>query len=189
MNKAVFLDRDGVINEVCYDDDRGIYSATTVEEFNVLPCVKEAIAILKEHGFVIIVVTNQPGVAFGYIKKEDVYRIDVKLKEECLVDGVYHCFHHPKYTGECDCRKPKPGLLVQAAKQFNIDLKNSYMIGDNLSDIKAGEACRKTFLIGNSLRCDACKMFEKKNIKPDYIVEDLYSAVTIITKLEQKTDE
>lgn len=149
MNKAVFLDRDGVINEVCYDDDRGIYSATTLDECRFLPKVKEAITLLKKNGYLVIVVSNQPGVAFGYLKKEVVHQIDLKMKGELHVDGTYYCFHHPKITGDCECRKPKSGLLKQAAEEFNIDLKESYMVGDNLSDIKAGEVCKKTFLIGN----------------------------------------
>jgi D-glycero-D-manno-heptose 1,7-bisphosphate phosphatase len=188
MNKAVFLDRDGVINEVCYDDERGIYSATTLEDFKFLPKIKEAISILKERGFLVIVVSNQPGVAFGYLRKEVVNQIDVKMKKELHIDGSYYCFHYPKITGECECRKPKSGLLEQAADEFNINLTESYMVGDNLSDIKAGEVCRKTFLIGNQ-RCDLCNLFDKKNIKPDFIVEDLYSAAKIIIEFKQNKEE
>ncbi len=188
MNKAVFLDRDGVINEVCYDDDRGIYTATTLAECIFLPKVKEAIALLKRKGYLVIVVSNQPGVAFGYLKKEVVHQIDLKMKEELHIDGSYYCFHHPKITSACECRKPKSGLLKQAADEFNIDLRASYMIGDNLSDIKAGEVCKNTFLIGNK-RCDLCNLIEKKSIKPDFIVEDLYSAAKKITELEPDKEE
>lgn len=188
MNKAVFLDRDGVINEVCYDDERGIYTATTLEEFRFLPNVKEAIALIKKNGYLAIIVSNQPGVAFGYLKKEIVNQIDLKLKKTFHIDGSYYCFHHPKITGECECRKPKSGLLLQAARELNIDLQESFMVGDNLSDIKAGDVCKKTFLIGNQ-RCDLCTLFERKNIKPDYIVEDLYSAVKVILELKPNKEE
>ncbi len=188
MNKAVILDRDGVINEVCYDDERGIYSPTSLEEYRFLPKVKEAIAILKKNGYLVIVVSNQPGIAFGYLKKEVVHQIDLKMKAELHVDGTYHCFHHPKITGDCECRKPKSGLLKQAANELNIDLKESYMVGDNLSDIKAGEVCKKTFLIGNQ-RCDLCNLFEKTKIRPDFIVEDLYSAIQKIIELDLNKEE
>nr|MDO8118499.1 HAD-IIIA family hydrolase [Candidatus Sigynarchaeota archaeon] len=185
---AVFLDRDGVINEVCYDDDRGIYTATTLDECRFLPKVKEAIMLLKKNGYLVIVVSNQPGVAFGYLKKEVVQQIDLKLKKLFHIDGAYYCFHHPRITGECECRKPKSGLLQQAASDFDINLKESFMVGDNLSDIEAGKACKKTFLIGNH-RCDLCTLCEKKNIKPDFIVEDLYSAAKIITSMEHGEEE
>ncbi|NMC05887.1 MAG: HAD family hydrolase [Candidatus Lokiarchaeota archaeon] len=188
MHKAVFLDRDGVINEVCYDDDRGIYSPVSLEEFKILHGVKEAIKALKDRGFIVVVVSNQPGIAFGHLKKAILHQIDLKMKDELAIDGIYYCFHHPKVTGECNCRKPKPGLLQQAMIDFNIDMARSYMVGDNLSDIEAGAGCKKTILIGHQ-RCDVCTLAARKNIKPDYIVADLQSAVQVISTLDANEDE
>ena len=174
--KAVFLDRDGVINELCYHDDKGIYSAMALEEFRVLPKVKEAIKQLKDEGYLIIVVSNQPGVAFGYLKKEEVEKINQFLKTELGVDGIYNCFHHPEFTGECDCRKPKEGMLLQAAKDFGIDIASSYLVGDNLSDIQAGGRCKKRILIGVK-NLDMYRIIESKDIHPDHIVMNLFEAV------------
>ncbi|MBN2421626.1 HAD-IIIA family hydrolase [Candidatus Woesearchaeota archaeon] len=185
MNKAVFLDRDGVINKLMYHDDKGIYSAKNLDEFIILQDVKEAIAEIKRVGFKIIVVSNQPGVAFGYIKKQDLEKIDEYMKSELGINFIYNCIHHPKYTGECECRKPKSGMLLRAAKEHNIDLKESYMIGDLLSDIEAGKVCKTTIML-SELKCALCKIMHEKKINPDYFAKNLKDAVTIIKKLEGK---
>jgi D-glycero-D-manno-heptose 1,7-bisphosphate phosphatase len=181
MKKAVFLDRDGVINEICYHDQKGIYSAMDLDEFKTFPGVKDAIKRLKDNGFLVIVVANQPGVAFGYLKKENVDKIDEFMRNDLGVDAVYNCFHHPKYTGECDCRKPKDGLLVNASKDFDIDITESFMVGDNIMDILAGKKCKKFFFIGK-LRADLIGLFEKYDVKPDCIINDLKEAVDSILK-------
>jgi len=179
MKKAVFLDRDGVINEMCYHDQKGIYSAMDLEEFKVLSGVKDAIKRLKKNGFLVIVIANQPGVSFGYLKKENVAKIDDFMKNDLGVDAVYNCFHHPKYTGDCDCRKPKDGLLIKAAKDFDIDVSDSFMVGDNIMDIIAGKRCKEFFFIGK-LRADLIGLFEKYNANPDHVVGNLSEAVDII---------
>ena len=180
MNKAIFLDRDGVINKVCYHDEKGVYSARSLKEFEILPDVKESIKKLKENGFLVIVISNQPGVAFDYIKKEDVAKIDEFMKKELSVDAVYNCFHHPEFTGECDCRKPKGGMIKKAVKEFDIDLNESFMIGDNLMDIKAGENCKKTFLIVRKKSVDLLNLIEDTSIHPTHIVKSLEEAVNAI---------
>ena len=179
-NKAVFLDRDGVINQVCYHDEKGIYSAMNLEEFKVLPKVKEAIKSLKDHGFKTVVISNQPGVAFGYLKKREVEKIDKFLKKKLGIDAVYNCYHHPKITGECTCRKPKGGMIKRAVKELDIDLNRSFMVGDNLADIKAGEKCKKTFLIAKKKSVDLLNLIEDKGIYPTHIVKSLEEATKII---------
>jgi D-glycero-D-manno-heptose 1,7-bisphosphate phosphatase len=147
LNRAVFLDRDGVINvEKEY--------LHRVGDFEFLPGVPQALRLLKEAGFLLIVVTNQSGVARGYYSLEDVECLHRHLQDQlapygAAVDGFYVCPHHPEYgtgdlTGECSCRKPLPGMIEKAAVDFQIDPARSYLVGDKLSDIEAGEAagCR-----------------------------------------------
>lgn len=154
--KAVFLDRDGTVNKyVGFLRDRG--------DFELIDGVAEAIRKINESGYLAIVVTNQPVIARGEVTVEELEEIHKKMEtllgaKGAYVDAIYYCPHHPHkgYEGEvpelkidCDCRKPKPGMLLKAAEDFNIDLSQSWMIGDGENDIKAGKAagCR-TALIG-----------------------------------------
>ena len=182
MKKAVFLDRDGVINKQCYHDEKGIYSAMDLDEFEIYPDVKESINRLKDAGFMVIVITNQAGVAFGYLKKENVEKISEFMAKDLNVDDVYVCYHHPNHTGGCDCRKPKDGMVKQAAKDHDIDVSKSFLVGDNLSDIEAGKKCKKTFLVVKKKRNDLFNLMEEMNINPDYTVKNLEEAVKIILK-------
>lgn len=159
MNRAVFLDRDGVLNGLIYRPEEGVYdSPYCLEEFCLSPRVAEAIALIHHLGMLAIVVSNQPGVAKG---KCDGLTLDVLTRhlcrelerQEARLDGIYYCVHHPEalvphLRVACDCRKPRPGLLLQAAREHSIDLCRSYMVGDSPKDIEAGLAagCR-TILI------------------------------------------
>ena len=149
--KAIFLDRDGVLNRLI--TERGPRETPTKpEELELLPNVTEALALLKSGGFTLIVVTNQPNVAKGKSTWEEQVGIEQKLVqllgENAKVDAVYSCYHHPdpkqvvvpSMLNDCECRKPKPGLLHQAAKHFDIDFDTAWLIGDNSSDIEAGLA-------------------------------------------------
>jgi len=195
-NKAVFLDRDGVINEVIYHKEMGIIdSPFTVEQFKLLPKVAEAINIFHDLGFRVIVVSNQPGMAKDHFSIDVFEKIREKMntelkKDDAEVDAEYYCFHHPyatvkKYKKICNCRKPKPGMLQKAAEEHNIDLSKSWMIGDGIIDIAAGQTagCR-TILIGR-MKCDLCKIMEDENVKPDYIKPNLYKASLIIKNKER----
>jgi D,D-heptose 1,7-bisphosphate phosphatase len=154
--KAIFLDRDGTINKY-------VGYLTQPEEFELLPGVAEAIRKINNSGYLAIVVTNQPGLAQGRFTKEDLRHIHNKMetllgKEGAFINRLYYCPHHPDkgFPGEvpelkvhCVCRKPEPGMLLQAAKDFNIDLSASWMIGDDFRDIEAGRrAGCQTALIG-----------------------------------------
>ena len=144
--KAIFLDRDGTINKM-------VGFITKPEQFELLPGVAKAIKAINKSGYLAIVITNQPVIARGDCTFEQLQTIHNKMetelgKEGAFVDAIYVCPHHtdkgfsgerPEYKCDCDCRKPKPGLLLQAAKDFNIDLSQSYMIGDSDGDVKAGE--------------------------------------------------
>lgn len=154
--KAIFLDRDGTINKY-------VGFLRDVNEFELIDGVAEAIKRINESGYLCIVVTNQPVIARGEVKVDELDLIHNKMetllgKQGAYIDGLYYCPHHPHkgYEGEipelkfdCDCRKPKPGMLIQAAKDFNIDLGLSWMIGDGENDVKAGiNAGCHTALIG-----------------------------------------
>ena len=144
--KAIFLDRDGTINKM-------VGFITKPEQFELLPGVAKAIKAINKSGYLAIVITNQPVIARGDCTFEQLQTIHNKMetelgKEGAFVDAIYVCPHHtdkgfsgerPEYKCDCDCRKPKPGLLLQAAKDFNIDLSQSYMIGDSDRDVEAGE--------------------------------------------------
>ena len=189
--KAVFLDRDGVINELIYHQDQGIIdSPFTVEQFRLLPGVGEAIKKFREMEYKVIVVSNQPGIAKGYVSEESFKTISLKMKEKlikegALLDGEYYCFHHPqakikKYKADCECRKPNPGMLLQAARDLDIDLSQSWMIGDGLTDIQAGKraGCR-TILLGR-MKCELCHLMNENDAKPDAVCSDILEAVKVI---------
>ncbi|MFC1988432.1 D-glycero-alpha-D-manno-heptose-1,7-bisphosphate 7-phosphatase, partial [Chloroflexota bacterium] len=141
MNRAVFLDRDGVINELVYFEEPGIIdSPFTVEQLRLFPWVGEAINSLTEAGYKVSIVSNQPGIAKGHLSQPTFEKIEQKMKGDLLqngasVDGEYYCFHHPDAMIDslrinCECRKPKPGLLFRAARELNVDLSQSWMVGD-----------------------------------------------------------
>ena len=195
MSRAVFLDRDGVINELIYYPEHGIIdSPFNVEQFKLIPGVCEAINKFHELGLEVIIVSNQPGIAKGYFSEENFNEIGGKMKEElakegAVLDGEYYCFHHPeakveKLNVNCECRKPKPGLLLKAAKDKNIDLSQSWMVGDGLTDVKAGEnAGCKTILLGK-MKCELCHLMDEQDTHPDFIAPNLFDASQIIVKEE-----
>jgi D-glycero-D-manno-heptose 1,7-bisphosphate phosphatase len=140
---AAFLDRDGVINE----DRNYVYR---VEDFQFLPGVLDACREFVRAGYLLVIVTNQAGIARGYYDTRDFEKLTAWMRERFLEAGaplaaVYHCPHHPEASIEslrvaCDCRKPAPGLILQAARELGIDLGRSFLVGDKLSDIEAGRA-------------------------------------------------
>ena len=135
LKKALFLDRDGVINI----EKNYLYKK---EDFEFIEGIFELCSFYQKLGYLIFVVTNQSGIARGYYTQENFeflseWMIEEFLNEKILISKVYNCPHHPKITGECSCRKPNPGMLLQANNEFNIDLVNSIMIGDKERDIQA----------------------------------------------------
>ncbi len=141
-NKAAFIDRDGVINE-----ERNYVHR--ISDFVLLPGAIEGLILLRDAGYRLIVVTNQAGIARGYYEQDEMDRLHDHMRELLAEQGVsldtiYFCPHHPQgsiehLAIECNCRKPSPGMLLQAAKEFDLDLASSVMIGDKLSDVQAGK--------------------------------------------------
>jgi len=195
MSRAVFLDRDGVINELVYCPEQGIIdSPFTVEQLRFFPWAGEAVRKLSEAGYKVIVVSNQPGIAKGHLSRETFEKIRQKMKRELAKNGAslyreYYCFHHPDAKVDslrvnCECRKPKPGLLLQAKKELDIDLSQSWMVGDGLTDVQAGKSAGcKTILLGNA-KCELCRLMDKEDARPDDIALDLLDAVSIILNSE-----
>lgn len=150
MKRAVFIDRDGTINF----EKEYLFRA---EECELIPGTAQAIHLLNDAGYLVVVVTNQSGVARGYYTEEDVHLLHRHISAElgksgARVDGWFYCPHHPEGRGSyalpCRCRKPQPGMLLEAARRLDIDLESSFMIGDKLADVQAGHAagCR-AFLV------------------------------------------
>jgi D-glycero-D-manno-heptose 1,7-bisphosphate phosphatase len=135
VRRAVFLDRDGVINANIERDGR-LLAPRSLDQFAIMPGVKDAVARLRGAGFVVIVITNQPDIATGHITRAVLDRMHDKLNAELAVDDIKVCTHVD--ADKCACRKPKPGLLYEAAAERGIDLPASFMVGDRLSDIEAG---------------------------------------------------
>jgi len=153
MNKAVFIDRDGtLIKDVPYNAN------TALIQF--LPNAIESLTALKENNFLLILISNQSGIAKGLFTIDELEEMHQAIQKTLLnfnvwLDEIYYCPHHPEgkikqYSIECDCRKPKPGLILQAAKEYDIDLSGSWMIGDILNDVEAGNTAGcKTILLDN----------------------------------------
>ena len=186
MKNAIFLDRDGVLNK----DTNLIHKK---EDIIILPKVKEALELLKKD-FLLIVITNQPVIARGLITEKGIEEINNNLNSQLdnLINKFYFCPHHPnadliEFRKICDCRKPSSGMILKAKDDFNIDLKNSWMIGDMPSDIACGKnAGVKTILTkseNNNKIIESDKKFDGS--KPDHIFDDLYKAAKFIVKKDQ----
>ena len=183
MRRAVFIDKDGtLISNVPYNADPD----KIVLEYGV----PEGLRLLQESGYALIVVSNQAGIAHGYFREEDMRPVIVRVRqllheEGITLDGFYYCPHHPAgkilaYAISCDCRKPLPGMLLQAAKEMDIFLPESWMIGDILHDVEAGNraGCRSVLLNkGNET------VWEMNDYnKPEHIANDMLEAARLIVK-------
>jgi D-glycero-D-manno-heptose 1,7-bisphosphate phosphatase len=173
MRRAVFLDRDGVLNKA-YVRDGKPYSPDTIEEMIIPDDAAEALGRLRQHGFRLIVATNQPDIRRGRLTRADVDAMNGYLRSKLPLDAIEICPHDD--ADHCDCRKPKPGLLLQAAEREGIDLSQSFMVGDRFRDIEAGHGagCR-TILIGDGYG-------ETFKAQPDATVSTLSEAADWILK-------
>ena len=171
VNRAVFLDRDGVINVAVVRGGRP-FPPASLEEFEFLPGVAEAINDLGQAGFKIIVVTNQPDVATGVQRRDVVEAMQARIESRLTVDGFKVCYHRDE--DGCTCRKPKPGMLVEAAAEWSLDLKQSYMVGDRWRDVEAGKGagCRTILIEGGYA--------ERQAQCPDAVVHSLPEATALI---------
>ncbi len=182
MRPAVFLDRDGTINE-----QMGYINH--IDRFHLLPRAAQAIRLLNEQGIPVVVVTNQSGLARGYFPESLLSAVHKKMAEELAaagahVDGIYICPHHPEAREErfrvaCACRKPQNGLFLQAARELDLDLSRSYVVGDRWSDLKAARSCqaRGVLVLTGYGKGDYEYIGPTQEIQPDFVAEDLLGAV------------
>ena len=193
--KGVFLDRDGVINSYAYNAEFGtVDSPANPGEFVLTPGAAEAIAKLNAAGFFVAVVSNQPGLAKGRFSPTLLEAVTEEMKQQlsragARVDAVYYCVHHPQakieqYRIACDCRKPKPGLLYRAAGEWDIDLEQSYVIGDGVVDVLAGKQAGAKTLFAGARKGYVLSELERHNAWPNAIVNDLPEAVEWICRAE-----
>lgn len=188
---AVFVDRDGVINKIVWNEDiEQLDSPMKVREFEFLPDTAEALKTIKEKGYYIFIVTNQPGAAKGKtdlatLYDINTYMIDTLSKEGVDIDDIFMCPHYPKELPQtkekflikkCGCRKPEPGLIYRAMRKYELDMSSSFMIGDSCTDVTAGSAVGLSTIFIGDLKCDLCKKLG--DISPDYIAKDLFDAAS-----------
>lgn len=180
LRKAVFLDRDGVVNV-----DKGYVHR--VEDFQFLPGAPEAIRLLNDAGYLVIVVTNQSGVARGFYTLDDVRLLHDHVTAELArrgsrIDAYYICPHHPDHGpdgrgGECLCRKPLPGMLLAAAADLSVDLSRSFMIGDKISDVEAGLAAGCSPVLVGGAEAETAQAARRQGVA---VCKDLMEAVELI---------
>lgn len=180
---AVFLDRDGTINE-----DPGYLG--NPELVKLYPGAGKALAKLKRLKFKLIVVSNQSGIARGLITSEDVDAVNNRINElltedEASIDRFYYCPYHPDFSTpeECKCRKPSPEMVLTAAAENNIDLNGSYLIGDSMSDIQCGATAGvKTILVKTGYGYDKISALKIEKILPNFVADNLEDAYNLIQK-------
>ncbi|EEF15720.1 D,D-heptose 1,7-bisphosphate phosphatase [Actinobacillus minor 202] len=179
-NKAIFLDRDGTIN---IDHDY----VHKIDDFQFIEGVGKALKQLQDKGYLLVIVTNQSGIARGYFSEEQFHQLtewmDWSLDEDygVVLDGIYYCPHHPEGKGEyrevCDCRKPNAGMFLQAIKDLNIDPAKSYMVGDKLEDLLAAEAAGvKTKVLVHTGKA----VTEEGKAKADLVLDSLVDLVRYV---------
>jgi len=187
MKKAVFLDRDGVLNELVPNPSTGEYEPPhSPDDLIIFPDVIESLRILQDAGFELFLISNQPDYAKGKTPLENLQAVHAKLDRIVRSEGIrfreyYYCYHHPQgkvpeYSFECECRKPKPFFILMAAKRYTLDLSRSWMVGDRDSDIECGKAAgTKTIMIENPQ-----SLKYRTSSQPDFTVANLIDALQII---------
>jgi D-glycero-D-manno-heptose 1,7-bisphosphate phosphatase len=189
--KAVLLDRDGVINSLVYHEDAGVIDAPfTTSQFKLLPRVPQAIRLLNDLGLKTAIVSNQPGIAKGHLRRETLKIFEQMMltsieEADGRIDQIYYCLHHPKaevpeLRQSCRCRKPEIGLLEQAARDLNASLDECYMIGDGIPDLQAGlrAGCRTIFI--GRWKCEICQFANGDDLRPHSVAKDLWEACQLI---------
>ena len=189
--RAVLLDRDGIINELMYFPDQGtVDSPFLPDQMKLTPFAINSINRFHQLNFKVFVISNQPGMARAHFDQATFDAISCRMREllkqgDAYVDGEYYCFHHPqgsreKYRIVCDCRKPKPGMILRAASDHGFSIPDTFFIGDGIVDIKAGRAAGcKTILIA-SANGFLLRLLAEQNAEPDFLVRTLDEAVKVV---------
>ena len=190
-HKAAFLDRDGVLNEMVYYPEHGYAdSPFTPSQFELVEGVGQTLRTIREAGFKLVVVSNQPGIAKRQFTMQTFKKIQKRMQKELAdegieLDGEYYCFHHPrakiaKYRVDCDCRKPKPGLLLRAADELGLALEDSVMIGDGLTDVIAGKRAGCTTVLVTNLNSLVNRLISERGAVPDFVARDVTEVADIV---------
>jgi D-glycero-D-manno-heptose 1,7-bisphosphate phosphatase len=181
-NKAVFLDRDGTLNE-----DTGYIS--NPNNIVLFPDVGESLSLLKnKYNYKLIVISNQSGVSRGLISEQDVINVNSEINKKLAqynvsIDGFYYCIHHPEFSNqeECECRKPSPKMILDSAREHKIDLTLSYLIGDTVSDIEAARnAGIKSILVKTGKGLESFSMLQNENKLPSFVADNFKGACQFI---------
>lgn len=193
---AVFVDRDGTLNEMVYDDTHGLLDSPRLpEQVKLRPGAAAFLKTIKERGFMAVVVTNQPGIAKGTLSRAALEAVNRELlsllrAEGAAWDALYFCPHHPSYpetskqahASACTCRKPNPGMLLTAAQEHGIDLSRSWMVGDGLNDVQAGNRAGSRTCLVTSLKIEQVeRFFGIEDALPDFIAANLLAAAELIS--------
>jgi D-glycero-D-manno-heptose 1,7-bisphosphate phosphatase len=193
-NKALFLDRDGVITDFIYDQETGvIHTPFHSKEVKLIFGIDELLKFANEKGYLTIVISNQPGIGLGKLSEENFQKVNGEMKRQLAekgahIDHEYYCLHNPyavieKYRQVCDCRKPKIGLFQKASQELEIDLSSSWMIGDSPTDIIAGhDAGCHTILLSSFKEGRYLEIVKRElgDIMPDHFVKKLPDTISII---------
>jgi D-glycero-D-manno-heptose 1,7-bisphosphate phosphatase len=196
--RAILLDRDGIINEMVYYPDHGLVDSPFVpSQYVLVDGIGKVLQGLKAGGFKLIVVSNQPGIAKRRFTMGTFRRVQAKMRRLLAAEGVeldaeYYCFHHPmgrvaKYRVDCDCRKPKPGMLLRAAKEHAISLRDSVMVGDGLSDVLAGKSAGCTTVLVANMNSFLAKLIGEQRSEPTYVARNLIELTDIVKRMDGKT--
>jgi D-glycero-D-manno-heptose 1,7-bisphosphate phosphatase len=182
---AVFLDRDGVLNEMVYDSTHGLLdSPRRPEQVVLMKNARELIQGLRELGYKVVVVTNQPGIAKGTLTPEELHAVHERLGQAlhpAAWDALEYCPHHPDYGVACACRKPGPGMLYKAASAEGIDLAKSWMVGDGLVDVQAGRAAGCRTVLVTKLKVNVVeRFFEMEGAQPDFVARHLLEVLECV---------
>lgn len=188
---AIFLDRDGVVNQLVYNPETKEYESPLSEkDLKIIPRIFSPLKKLKQKGFFLFIVSNQPSYAKGKTALGTLHRIHKLMHKKMIARGVefneyFYCYHHPEgivknYSGKCLCRKPKPYFIFKAKKKYGLDIRQSWFIGDQDSDVLCGQAAgARTILIK-----ERHSKNKRGQSKPDYYVDSLAEAADIILKLK-----
>jgi D-glycero-D-manno-heptose 1,7-bisphosphate phosphatase len=185
------MDRDGIINELLYDPEHGIVdSPFTPGQFTLTAFAVAAVNRCHDLGFKVILISNQPGMAKGHFDEATFDSISRRMREllrkgNAYLDGEYYCFHHPaatreEYRKDCECRKPKPGLIFKAARDYDLSLTDSFFVGDGIVDVKAGRAAGCMTILVASTNDFLLRLLKEQNTEPTYLVRTLEDAVRTV---------
>lgn len=182
---AVFLDRDGTLNEMVYDPTHGLLdSPRRPGQVRAVAHADQLLRELRAMGFLIVLVTNQPGIAKGTLAVEELHAVNLELAKALAPshwDALEFCPHHPEFGPACGCRKPLPGMLLKAAREHGVDLQKSWMVGDGLVDVQAGKAAGCRTILLSKLKVNLIeRFFDLEGAEPDYVARNLLDALCCI---------